>query len=911
MGDGVDRLKAALADRYEIERVVGIGGMATVYLARDVRHDRSVALKVLSPELAAGIGPERFLREIRTTANLSHPHILPLFDSGEECGFLYYVMPYVVGESLRARLDRERQLPIADALRVSREVADALSYAHAHGVVHRDVKPENILLEEGHAVVADFGIARAAWDAGVAGAGSGHGDRLTGTGVAVGTAAYMSPEQAAGSGEVDGRSDLYSLGCVLYEMLAGHPPFTGPSAESIVFQHLSAAPPPITGLRPAVPGPVATALERALAKTPADRFNPVALFAEALGPEASASSSTAAPPSRATTVRRAASLLRPWWKGAALAGFTGVVVLGAAVTLGRRADPVPPPAASLDRAAIAVLPFQNLSADGPHSYFAAGLHDELLSQLARVSALSIRGRASVMGYAGTTKPIRSIAEELSVGTIVEGSVQVVGDRLRVVVQLIDAATDEHLWAERYDRTLEDAFAVQSEIAERIVAGVGASLTGLEARAIATAPTDSPEAYQLYLQGLEYYRRPGHLQRNFEFAQGFFERALVLDPTFIHAHAVLAELHGRMSWFRYDPSLERVMQQKEAAEAALRLAPDLPESHWAMGTYRYFGLRDWSGALEEYRAALAGLPNSAELRTLIGYAHRRLGEWDDALAVLDEVVARDPLNADAMGDLGGNTFHLLHRYEEAVAWLNRALALAPDAGVYELTRARARLLWRGHSDSLVAVLDRHSPGTEFGEWGDARRWRAEVLLWEREPERLLAILDQRPRSIFVSQVAYLPETLYAGWAHQLRGDESAAGEAFQQALALLDTAAAGLPDDWRIRAARGLALSGLGRGPEALAEARWLEASRAYREDALLRPRIGEYRARILAGIGETDAAVEELERLLTEPSEVSVHSLRLDPLYDPIRGAPPFRALLSRYGEARTVGRVGALRPTI
>ncbi|HET7424949.1 MAG TPA: protein kinase [Gemmatimonadales bacterium] len=294
------RIQGALADRYRLDREIGAGGMATVYLAHDLKHDRQVAVKVLRPALAYALGPERFLREIATTANLHHPHILPLYDSGrtaEASGiFLYYVMPFVEGESLRDRLRREKQLPLDEALRIAREVADALSYAHGRGVIHRDIKPENILLESGHALVADFGIARA-----VSSAGS---DRLTDTGLALGTPTYMSPEQAAGDPDVDGRSDLYSLGCVLYEMLAGQPPFTGPTVQSIAHQHLTATPPPITQLRPAVPAVVVAALERALAKNPADRFSPVGQFAEALSvPQPAAPARVAGfPPRRMITI---------------------------------------------------------------------------------------------------------------------------------------------------------------------------------------------------------------------------------------------------------------------------------------------------------------------------------------------------------------------------------------------------------------------------------------------------------------------------------------------------------------------------------------------------------------------------------------------------------------------------------
>ncbi len=274
MADPLDRLRTALAGRYTLERELGRGGMATVYLAQDLKHHRSVAIKVLDPQLAAAIGPDRFLREIETAARLNHPQILPLHDSGAAEGLLYYVMPYVEGESLRERLGHEKQLPLEDALRIAREVADALDYAHDQGVVHRDIKPENILISRGHAVVADFGIARAIRAAG--------GVKLTETGLTLGTPLYMSPEQAIGGGEPDGRSDQYSLACVLYEMLAGQPPFTSPTGESVVHQHLSIEPRSVTEVRPAVPAGVAQALGRSLAKTPADRFATLAAFADAL-----------------------------------------------------------------------------------------------------------------------------------------------------------------------------------------------------------------------------------------------------------------------------------------------------------------------------------------------------------------------------------------------------------------------------------------------------------------------------------------------------------------------------------------------------------------------------------------------------------------------------------------------------
>jgi len=274
MTDQLDQVRMALADRYRLERELGRGGMATVYLAEDLKHRRKVAIKVLDPVLAEVIGARRFLREVEVTANLSHPHILPLHDSGEADGLLYYVMPYVSGETLRDRLSRETELPLEVALDIAREVADGLSYAHQRGVTHRDIKPENILLESGHAMIADFGLARAvrAQEA----------QTLTGVGIAVGTPPYMSPEQALGERDIDGRSDQYSLACVVYEMLVGRPPFTGPTPESVMQQHLAAKPSPVANIRPAVPRAVSRALQRALAKNAADRFSPITRFTDAL-----------------------------------------------------------------------------------------------------------------------------------------------------------------------------------------------------------------------------------------------------------------------------------------------------------------------------------------------------------------------------------------------------------------------------------------------------------------------------------------------------------------------------------------------------------------------------------------------------------------------------------------------------
>ena len=876
------RLNAALAGRYTLERELGRGGMATVWLAQDLKHDRPVALKVLRPELAAALGPERFLREVRITARLNHPHILPLLDSGDADGFLYYVMPYVAGESLRDRLEREKQLPLDDALQIAREVADALSYAHRRDVVHRDVKPENILLESGHAVVADFGIARAISAAG--------GEALTQTGIAVGTPAYMSPEQGAGSRELDGRSDLYSLGCVLYEMLAGRPPFVGPTVESIVHQHLTAELPNIASLRPAVPAGVVAALSRALAKTPADRFHPVALFGEAILPRASVTNALR------PSVAVAGGI--PWRRWRLIGAGVAVVVVGS-VTLTRwiRRDATEP---RHPRTAIAVLPFQNLSAEQSHAYFAGGLHDELLTQLSKVAALTVISRTSVMGYAGAdTPPLRQIARELGVGSVVEGSVQVVGGRLQVNVQLIDAATDAHLWAERYNRTLDDAFAIQSDIAQRVVAAVGTALGGTEQASIAAAPTANPEAYQLYLQGLEYYRRPGSERRDLDIAQQLYERALALDPEFALARAALSEVHGWMYWWRFDFSPTRAMRQREEAEAALRLAPDLAQAHMAMGLAHHLGRRDYRRALEEFGIALQGLPNDARLLQYIGAAHRRLGNWDEAVTAQQKAVRLDPRDANLLGDLA-TTFRLLHRYADAVHAYNRALGLAPDLWINAVAKGWAYNEWQGQLDTLRAVLQ-GSGGVVSGSGPVWSYFWVTLLYWERQADSLLKMLGAVGVPAFEGSSGLAPTVLFTAWAHRLRGDRAAARAAFEAARVFVDSVLRERPDDFAVHQARGLALAGLGRRADAIREAEWLAQSPIYREDPYQGALVAEQRALILAQAGATEAALDEIERLLAGPSWLTVQTLRRDPGWDSIRNDPRFQALLVKYAHPKPV----------
>lgn len=567
-----DRLGTALADRYRIDRELGAGGMATVYLAEDIKHHRKVAVKVLHPELAAALGSERFLREIETTAGLRHPHILPLYDSGEADGFLYYVMPFVEGESLRDRLLREKQLPIDDALQIAREVSDALSYAHSRGVIHRDIKPENILLEAGHAMVADFGIARAVSAAGT--------DSITQTGTAVGTPAYMSPEQASGSQDLDGRSDLYSLGCVVYEMLAGQAPFTGPTVESVVHQHLIAEPRPITQIRPAVPPTIAGVLQRALAKNPADRFSPVAQFADALRTGVAAAAPVAS--------RR--PLGRVWVTVAA----ASVAVIAIALFMRRDGGA----SATSATPSVAVLPFADLSG-GANEYLADGMAETLINALSAVPGLSVAARTSTFSFKGKNQDVRTIGEALGVRAVLEGSVQRAGDKLRITAQLINVKDGFHMWSQNFDRNVADVFAVQDEVARAVVSALQVKLVGDTSTPVVQHGTKSLAAYNAYLQGLFFWnkRTAADLQR----AAAFFQQAIAADSTFAKAWAGLAATYVLYTPSEYNTAgfspVEVLTRAEAAARRALSLREPNAEAYAALGN-----ALDQRGRVDEADAA---------------------------------------------------------------------------------------------------------------------------------------------------------------------------------------------------------------------------------------------------------------------------------------------------------------------
>ncbi len=547
------------------------------------------------------------------------------------------------------------------------------------------------------------------------------------------------------------------------------------------------------------------------------------------------------------------------------------------------------------RTSIAVMPFRNLSADSSHAYFAGGLHDELLTQLARVASLKVIGRTSTRGYEETSKQPGQIGEELGVGSIVEASVQVDGSRLRVTVQLLDPVSRATLWAESYDRTLDDAFAVQSDIAQRIVAALGATLTSAEAGVISAPPTQSSEAYRLYLQGLDYFRRPGLLRQNFDLAEQFYERALALDSLFAEAHAALAR-NQLSKWNRgYDGRPARLEQARHEADVAIRLDPNLPQAHLAIALARYDSRGAFRESGEELKLGLRGAPSDPDLWASMGSVQRSLGNWDSAVVALDRARRLDPRNMHALQSLG-DLYHFLHRYGEAIELYRLELALTPDMVQPHLSLAWSYILWKGQLDTLRSVLRKLPLDGDPGSGGGPIVGNhLALLLLERHPDSILALLRAMPKEAGASEGDVLFRAYFTAQAYFLLGDTAAARAATDTSQVLLDAAERARPDDWDVHSGRGEVLANHGRRAEAAREVAWLAHADESRHDRYMD---GEgVLAGILVRAGEFDAALPYIEQQLASPSSGSVNLMRLDPRFDPIRRDPRFQALLAKYAN--------------
>jgi serine/threonine-protein kinase len=864
------QLTEALRDRYTIERELGRGGMATVYLAHDRKHDRLVALKLLHAELAHTLGPDRFQREIRLAAGLQHPHILTVLDSGEAAGLLWYTMPYVEGESLRDRLRRERQLPVDEALRIATEAARALDYAHRHGVIHRDIKPENILLtRDGDTLVADFGVGRAM--------GGSTREPLTDTGLVVGTPHYMSPEQAAGQRELDGRTDLYSLACVLYEMLAGEAPFGGPTAQVILARRLTETPRPLTQVRDTVPEPVSLAVQRALARVPADRFPSTAEFARAL---AAAPAPTA--PAGVRTPRRRL----PWGLGV----LAIAILLGLALLFVSRRGPSGADSAGATR--VAVLPFENLG-DSADAYFADGVADAIRGKLTALPGLEVIASSSSNQYRGTTKRPEQIGRELEARYLLVGRVRWARaadgtSRVQVRPELVDASSGAERWGEPFEAPLTDVFAVEAEIAGKVAEALDVALGTREREALGERPTTSLEAYDAFLRGDEISRgastiAPAALQA----ALPHYGRALALDSGFALAWTRLARIHAML----YNPNFHLPADSAAAARAvarAIAIAPSLPDTRLALGEYYRRVEENEEAALKQYEIGRRLAPSDGRFFAPMSLADQSLGRWEDAVAHAREGLRLSPRFSPQARFLS-RALVFLRRYDEALAAAEQAVTLdpmSPDAAwakaVVHVARgdlAAARAVYREASPpiprpTLVAFMSLF--------------WE---LAWTLEPADLDLLVSLSPAE-FGDDRAGWGLCLAMGWA--LKGDSARSRAYADSGRVGFEQQLRASPGNHQAYGLMGLDLAYAGRYDEAVAAAR--------RSVALHGPEVDQYSgtynqlqlARVYSIAGRLEEAEKELEGLLRVPSYLSPGWLRIDPTFAALRGRPRFERLVGQ-----------------
>ena len=667
--DPIGPLRAALAGRYEIGREIGQGAFATVYLANDARHDRQVAVKVLNADPSSDTGELRFIREIRMLARLQHPNILPLHDSGHVDALLYYLMPYVSGETLRARMSRERQVPIDAAIRISCEAADALSYAHSQGIIHRDIKPENILLSGGHAIVADFGIARAIDLAGV--------QQLTRTGMGgPGTPAYMSPEQLLGDRQLDGRTDIYSLGCVLYEMLTGKPPFAG--KEGFVKRFTETPPPPST-LRKDVPVWLDSVVNKMLARNPEERFGRAEDLVRAL------SNAAAIDPRQSTASSTRGSNAFP----------------GPSVPPAYRTSHAGAKLQETDQPSIGVLPFANMSASPDNEYFSDGVTEEILNALSRIPSLKVAARTSTFALKGRPLGVTEIGQLLHVKTILAGSVRRIGQRVRIGAQLVNASDGYQMWSEQYDREVEDVFDIQDEIARNIVGQLKVKLTTAQHQALGIRHTENVDAYELYLRGRHCWHR-WNMKGMLEKAIHHYENALAKDPDYALAYCGLADAYDLPGLWGFLPPSEVLPKALAAATRAVELAPDLAESRTSLG---FVQLLNW-----DWEAAESSLLHAIDLNPRYALAHSfyawllstvdRQREASEAAHLGQEL---DPLSPATNGIAALVSYHA-RQYDQAISECGRALERDPASflGLLALTLSYAA---KGMYDDAITHAER--------------------------------------------------------------------------------------------------------------------------------------------------------------------------------------------------------------
>jgi TolB-like protein/Flp pilus assembly protein TadD/predicted Ser/Thr protein kinase len=875
---------------YELLEEIGRGGQGVVYRARQKSLNRIVALKVIGlAHWATEAHVKRFRLEAEAAARLNHPCIVPIYEVGERDGACYFSMGLVEGGPLDAvaksatadssRGERE-PIPIRNAVELIVKLARTVSYAHEHGILHRDIKPGNILLDaKGEPHLTDFGLARLVETE----------STVTRTMEVLGTPSYMAPEQAVGNNaRVSSATDIYGLGAVFYQLLTGQPPFAGGTTYETIKLLLDTEPRQPRLLNPKVDRDLATICLKCLEKDPQRRYSSALALAADLeywlrhepirarrtGPFTRGRKWLRRNPATALSV---VSLV-------ALAAAIAVIVWKSELLLSRPATK-----------SVAVLPFENLSPDADNAYFASGIQDEILTRLAKIADLKVISRTSTQYYQSKPRNLRQIAKQLGVANILEGSVQKAAGQVRVNVQLINAQTDSHLWADTFDRKLTDIFSVESEIAKAIAEQLRAKLTGEEEQNIAARPTDNTEAYDAYLRGLAYTLKPGNSADDLA-AQKYLKQAVRLDPKFALGWALLSyvDADGYRS-NSLQPTVALREEARQAADTALTLQPNLGEAVFAKGQYHYSCLRDYDTAVRYFEQARQLLPNNGRILGSLAFLERRRGRWDRSESYFNEAERLDPRNVHLLTH-HAVTYKLLRRFPEALRKFDQVLNITPDdVGILAEKASIAQA--EGDLPRAAALLAPLHPNAG----GDAAlATQVYQVILERRPTQIIP----RLKEILAKPDPALGFTngelrFWLGWAQQLAGDHADAQESWRQARSELESFLKEQPENSQLIDDLALTNMGLGDKAAALALAERAMAASPIEKDALQGAAALEILARVAAQMGESDRAIAALEKLLLIPygcfpaGALTPALLRLDPMFDPLRNDPRFQKLVA------------------
>ena len=852
---------------YKILEKLGSGGMGVVYKAEDTKLKRTVALKFLPPELTRNEeAKERFVHEAQAASALEHNNICNIHEIDEtDDGQTFIVMACYGGETLEEKINRG-PLKIEEATDIAIQVAEGLAKAHEQGIMHRDIKPANVhVTKDGVVKILDFGLAKLRGQT-----------KLTKEGTTLGTAAYMSPEQTRGE-DVDHRTDIWSLGIVLYEMVTGQLPFKGDYEQAVIYSILNEEPEAVTGSRTGIPMGLECIVNKALAKDQDERYQHVDEMLVDMRSVRKVLVSKKMEEGQVSV--RSSQKKRAYLFG----GIAGLFLLSL-IALYFLFLSKPP---SIESKSIAVLPFQNMVPDPENEWFSDGITEDIITQLSKISELKVISRTSTMLYKDSKKSLREIGKELSVATILEGSVRRADNRVRIVSQLVDARTDKHIWAETYDRDLSDVFAIQSDVAQQIARALKATLSPEEKERIEQKPTDNLEAYDYYLQGREYAER-SYERNDLEIAIELFEKAVSADPNFAEAFAGISMKHSQMYWFGYDRSPERLAKAKEAIDKALNLKPDEPLVRVANGYYYFWGFRDYARGLDEFSFAQRKEPGNALYNASIAYIQRRLGKFEDALQNLKIAFQYDP-RSNTIAKEVGYTYWALRMYTEAEGYFDRAISLVPDIAASYISKALTHIYKTGSTEGARQVLDNAS-----------KRVDSYDLIWDLvyfdiydgHYQDALNRLTSIQEEVDKGSVVYTPKEAIRGFIYELMGQPDQARAHYKNARTLLEKKAREWPDDAQIHAELGKVYAHLGLKDEAIREGQTAVDLIPVSRDAMIGPDCLADLAEIYTIVGDYDAAIDKLEYLLEIPAGVHIGALKVSPIWNPLREHPRFQRLL-------------------